>query len=743
MTTREKVILEAEDRASQAFDQASGGFERMSRTMRRLAVGGGLAIVATKLAQVGGAVLKLAVDAQEAESAFATSFGEALPEATAFVDEFANKAGFATAELKQMLAITGSVVQGIGATEAESAALSERMATLAGDVASFSNAAGGAEAVLYALQSAINGEREALKTYGLAIVETEVQERALRDTQKERAADLTRLEKAQATVNIAYEKAGKAIGDLDRTQDSAANTLRRIQARLREAGITIGEELLPAVEDLLPKIEDAIPAIVDFSTALVDLATQTAPIVAGALGHLQDLVDGLGIAINSATHVAAGGAAVLAEVLSAGLVDTTWLQEQAKAAAAANDLRIISRELRAEVEAGKPASDAYADGLLALARRSELSAEGISRFALATGASTEEQYLALRALQDYAREAGNWRPESLLALSIALAEVQARLDIGQWDGWMAAMGAAGAATATTGGILEQLPDKMPPIVDELEKMRDAAHEGAAALRDDLADEADEFITGFEKLPKRLKITMDQFDANLTKRIAAQASFWTGLTTLAEAGLGNLAEEIRSQGPEAAGLLETLTGDMERAAALDDLLGNARTDMEDLTGEYATALETYGDPVLTAMGEYGENIIAAIGEGIRNGDLAGPLLAFVRSEVTSVTGTWIPPGRTSPGGGDFTQFAAGTWSVPGTGAIQATVHGTETIFGPVGSAGRDNMVRELATALAQVMGGSSGRRVTIENLSVTVPGGTTLTEAIGRAGAEAAIEAHLS
>ncbi len=281
----EKVVVRGEDRASDKFRQAGGSFEAMGDRIKKVAQGAGLVLVAKQILDIGVSSVRMAVDAGEAAAAFGTTFGPALGRASAFVDEFANKAGFARYELEQMLAITGNVVQGIGATEEQSAELSIQMATLAGDVASFSNAAGGAQAVLAALQSAINGEREALKTYGLAISETEVQQRALIDTGKDRAEQLTRLEKAEATVALAYEKAGKAIGDLDRTSDSAANTLRRIGARAKEAGVELGEALLGGLEPVLPVIEDLIPTIGSVATAIGKLIAAIGPLVA-AVGKL-------------------------------------------------------------------------------------------------------------------------------------------------------------------------------------------------------------------------------------------------------------------------------------------------------------------------------------------------------------------------------------------------------------------------------------------------------------------------
>jgi len=272
-----------------ATDSATDGTGRLSGAMGTLKT----ALIAA--AATGGAMflkntLDMAVAAEEAASAFATTFGPATQDMTEFVEESANMMGFATHELEQMSAVTGNVIQGLGGTEQESAQLSQRMVTLAGDVASFSNAAGGAPAVLHALQSALTGEREALKTYGIVVTEAEVQQRALNMTNKASVSELTALDKALATVEIAYDRAGKAVGDLERTQDSTANQMRELNAVWKEAQVAIGEALIPAVEELLPILKELLPALGDIVAAVVGLAAPILQALAPGLEALAPLV---------------------------------------------------------------------------------------------------------------------------------------------------------------------------------------------------------------------------------------------------------------------------------------------------------------------------------------------------------------------------------------------------------------------------------------------------------------------
>ncbi len=756
MPIREKVILQAEEDVSKKFDKAGGSVDDLGAKIKKLAAGAGLALAIKKFAQLGVNVTKMAIDAGEAKAAFDTTFGTALPRATAFVDDFANKAGFATFELQQMLAITGNVVQGIGATEEESAALSESMAILAGDVASFSNASGGAEAVLLALQSAINDEREALKTYGLAINEAEVQQRALNTTNKLAAGNLTRLEKAQATVAIAYEKAGKAIGDLDRTQDSAANTLRRIGARLKEAGVAAGDTLLPALEDLLPIVEDLIPAATDAAVAVAGFIASFSGFAGVGLGKIPDLIDGISIAINSFINVAAGGLAAIVGITSLGFVDNQDLIDVANLAAHVNDITTMTRAARAAMEAGGNAGIVYADSVVQIADRSNISVEALERLASATGATTQEQHNALTTIREFAAER-NWSPDQIEILDAALSGLRAQLAA-------TASEAAGASAATVsilsvgfvefGTAVAGASDELPPLSDgaketakEILKLADATANAAAKFRDDLAKAAGDFIQGFDKMPKRLRITVSKFGKILSDNIEETAEFWTNLTVLADAGHGHLAQSIRAKGPEAAGLLENLVDDMGEAARLDTLIQDAGGEMDEVTNAYADALER-NDAPLTAMGQYGESLIDELIAGVKRGDLTGALLAEVSAAVGAVTGNLpsrLPP---QPGDGDEPRFHHGTWSVPGgpNQDFAATLTGTEIVIPPEGTGGRAEFARQIGAEIrangtsGDVGGGAS---VTIEQILVTVPPGSTITEAVSAAAAEAHIEALLS
>lgn len=206
----------------------------------------GVAIAAKRFMDLGAAV-------EETASKFRTVMGPATDEVQGFLDDFATTAGLTNSRAQDLVATTAAIAQGMGFAQREAASFSTEILTLAADLGSFNNLP--TEEVIQAVNSALAGEREQLKRLGIVIRETDVQQRALLNSGKETAAALTQQEKATATLQLITERAGVAVGDLARTQDSAANTARRVEARLGDLRDKIAQALLPAFAQLMGELD--------------------------------------------------------------------------------------------------------------------------------------------------------------------------------------------------------------------------------------------------------------------------------------------------------------------------------------------------------------------------------------------------------------------------------------------------------------------------------------------------------
>ncbi len=269
-------------RALKGFGNVAGGIAKVGATAIA-----GLGVAA---GTVGKEMVNLASSAKEAGSAFDVVFGtgESGQQLNEFVEEFANKAGMANFELQDLLKTTGQVVQSVGFTAEESALLGEQLAIVAGDVAAFNNVQGGATPVMQAFTKALLGERESLKTYGITIMEADVQTKAFAMTGKENAKQLTQQEKAHATLELIKERSIVTQGYLNAEQESFAAKSNEARAKLTELKATMGQELLPIAEALLPVLVDlvqeigphlvgAIRAVAPFVSAIGQLISDLAP----------------------------------------------------------------------------------------------------------------------------------------------------------------------------------------------------------------------------------------------------------------------------------------------------------------------------------------------------------------------------------------------------------------------------------------------------------------------------------
>jgi len=229
--------------------------------LKATAVVAGFGFAAKKLFEWGSAV-------EETSSKFRTVFADTTDQVSEFLDTFATKAGLSTQEAQGLISTTGAIVQGMGGTIKESADMSIAITKLAGDLSSFNNIP--TAETLEALRSALVGEREPLKRLGVVLLESDVKMRALENSTDKTTKVFTQFEKATASLELISERAGVAVGDLDRTMESAANVSRRVRARFVDLRDTIGTAMLPAFAQMLGAMDDNTEKFEEMEDAIRD-----------------------------------------------------------------------------------------------------------------------------------------------------------------------------------------------------------------------------------------------------------------------------------------------------------------------------------------------------------------------------------------------------------------------------------------------------------------------------------------
>ena len=260
ITTKDQQTLAALKRIQRELGQLDKSIDQTAKQSNKL--GEGADEYARKLSQareaaggieLGGTVAvlglstKAAGDLAEAQSKTNAVFKESV----GVIDEFAEGATDALAlskrEALEAASTFGNLFTQLGVGTGQAAEMSKSMITLGGDFAAFHNA--NPVDVIEAQTAAFRGEYDALQKFVPTINAAAVEQRAMADTGKDNAKELTAQEKALATYNIMLENAGEAQGAAAREADGLAMSAKRAKAELENSAATIGEALVPIAAD--------------------------------------------------------------------------------------------------------------------------------------------------------------------------------------------------------------------------------------------------------------------------------------------------------------------------------------------------------------------------------------------------------------------------------------------------------------------------------------------------------------
>tara|TARA_R110002012_G_scaffold265589_1_gene448996 strand:+ start:704 stop:2779 length:2076 start_codon:yes stop_codon:yes gene_type:complete len=210
--------------------------------------------------------LKAASDAEEIRSKYGTVFQDMRDQSEKTAKQLAKDFGLSGTKARELLGNTGDLLTGFGFSQESALDLSKQVNELAVDLASFTNFSGGAEGASSALTKALLGEREALKSLGVSVIEEDVKTQVAINSSNGMTFATERQAKAYATLVIAQNQSKNAIGDFARTSTSFANRLRIFRARLQDVAEVFGSVILPPATKLLNKVISMMEKFAELSS---------------------------------------------------------------------------------------------------------------------------------------------------------------------------------------------------------------------------------------------------------------------------------------------------------------------------------------------------------------------------------------------------------------------------------------------------------------------------------------------
>ena len=268
------------------------------------------------LAGGGGLLLKLASDAEEAESKFKAVFKEQTESAHKFSVQLAKDTNRSSLAIRDFMSGMQGLFVPLGFTRKEGEKMSGMLTQLGIDLASFHNVS--EEASIDALKGGLIGNHEALKKFAIPLTQATLDLKLLEMGFQKSTDGATEQQKVMARLAIIMEATKDAQGDAVRTSDSFANSWKGVIGRGREMLTMFGNELLPVGKQLI----DWASGVVEWFKAMDEnqkgVIVRLGVLVAGisaALVVLPTLVTGIAAVSTAAAFLAANPIVLLLGLL--------------------------------------------------------------------------------------------------------------------------------------------------------------------------------------------------------------------------------------------------------------------------------------------------------------------------------------------------------------------------------------------------------------------------------------------
>lgn len=196
----------------------------------------------------GRDAVNAASDVEEGAAKFQQVFGNLSDGVEKDLQRMADANRRSLYDLKDFASELQNTFVPLGFAREQASAFAQTITQLGIDIAAFSNKADAD--VIHNLTSAIVGNHEAVRSYGIVLTQTVInQELAANGWDKLTGAALETA-KAQARLNIIMRASADAQGAAVREADSYANTLKAWDAAVLDLKVSVGEGLLPAMTGL-------------------------------------------------------------------------------------------------------------------------------------------------------------------------------------------------------------------------------------------------------------------------------------------------------------------------------------------------------------------------------------------------------------------------------------------------------------------------------------------------------------
>ena len=274
-----------------------------------------------------------AMESIETNNMFDTVFGDSANQMDAWVQKMNQTLGLGVTDTKRYTSTIMQMGKAMGLTGDEALNMSQKMATMAGDISSFYNA--DIAQVQQDLQSAISGSYETMDKYGVVLRQSTVEQFAYANGIATVGSELTNAQRVMATTLYIEQALGVANGDLARSINSPANQARILRANLQDLSVALGNCFMPILTVVLPILNRFISALATVINAVADFISKLFSLfgvsvggggggissssgVGGFLGDIADSAGNIGSSLEDGLNKASGTGGKIADAMEKG-----------------------------------------------------------------------------------------------------------------------------------------------------------------------------------------------------------------------------------------------------------------------------------------------------------------------------------------------------------------------------------------------------------------------------------------
>ena len=263
-----KKMKETSQETKKTTGQVNKGFKGMATAIKGAAAVAAFAITA----KIIGGLTKLTKSLGLMDLKATAVFGAYRKEVDMMAKESAQSMGLTEAGFTNAAAGIQDLLIPIGFARKEATKMTLETMKLAGAMSAWTGGMYSAEEVGQIFSKAVLGEREQLKSLGIAISEAEVKSRLLAKGQANLTGQALAQAKAQATLELITEKSTDAQVAFEEGQDNIVITSAQVRSSLKGVADDMATILKPAVEEGTRKLLDLTTQLKDLTGGLVEVA---------------------------------------------------------------------------------------------------------------------------------------------------------------------------------------------------------------------------------------------------------------------------------------------------------------------------------------------------------------------------------------------------------------------------------------------------------------------------------------